>query len=188
MGSAMRTRMRCFLLGLLILSLATSIASAQPGATPSGRAAPVEPYDPTVATCLSLGGTALSLGIGIYALDQKSDALVATSAVGLFLAPSAGHVYARDYWSLGLAIRLGSAAAFGAIGGAGRACGDADCAAGIIGVAFGVAAIGATIGAIVDLATASDAARRANRAHRARVTIAPQVAPGHAGLAIAGSF
>ena len=190
--------MRFFTLALLLVVALPAVAAAQssaPGASPPDTSRPetaapavVDPYDPWVVAGVSLAGSAVAIGTGMYAIDQKNEDLLMVSGIALLALPTAGHWYVGETWSTGLLIRGAGLAVTAALLSSESECESGECHDGsdIAAVATGAAIM--LVGAAVDAVAAPLAARRANRAHRARVTIAPQVAPGHAGLAIAGSF
>jgi hypothetical protein len=79
-------------------------------ATPA-VADPADP-DPKIALGLSLGGTAMSVGVFAAGDRMHNDSLVLVGAGSLVLTPSFGHWYAGDGGGSALALRAGSAGAF----------------------------------------------------------------------------
>ena len=102
---------------LLTLVALVAAAAAQPSLTPPS--APSEPLkSPRNALIWSLGGTLASgLAITLGAIDRDEEnygkvssrgrVLIGFGSVGLMTAPAFGHWYSRNYWTLGMGLRLG---------------------------------------------------------------------------------
>jgi hypothetical protein len=103
---------------VLVLALATSVASAQPGLTQPGppgltpptyelaSPAPTGPRkDPSTAVLLSLGITTASYVTLFAAADGNNEELVLAAFVGTYLGPSTGQWYAGKTGGLGLGLR-----------------------------------------------------------------------------------
>jgi hypothetical protein len=162
---------------------------------------------PDVATGLSMGVTAAGAGlVAAGSFDPRSDAgrlAVLGGSTLLFVGPLVGHWYAGEIRvTPGLAMRSGAIGlAFVGILAYGLECLEVDtddgqtCGARDAPVAVGVAAIGAALfigGAIYDIASAGDTARRANdrraAARRAGWAVAPLYSPTTRGVSLAARF
>lgn len=206
-----------FAITIALLVAASSIfetaALAQPSLTPPGRVR--RQYDrksEDTATWLAVAGTAIP--IGLFALgarganSDENDTLMAAGVVGLWLAPSAGHLYATgNLRSPGLVIRS-TGALVGLVGMGVLVTGALGCfdVAAIIGgpprsapcddhekegnAILGVSAAILVGGAVYDIATASSTTRRANAR---RWALAPTLLRSNnqaptVGLALSGAF
>lgn len=190
---------------VVLATIATASLAAPQLAAAQSRTAPVPapesipaaaPYSPTVALALSLGTTAVGAGVFAYGALSDGDTstratLVDVGVVATYLGPSAGHIYTREFFTRGLAVRTagallvgaGLATEFGDCAFEGAACDPSPLAYGLL---IAGAAI-STAGVVDDIATAPMRARRLNRA-AATLSLAPQVAPGRAGVAVVGTF
>lgn len=170
----------------MLLSLASSVAHAQPTAPPppAQPSSRPEPYSPSTARNLSIGGALVGVGLTALVMNSSERPPYAAAPV-LALLPSVGHWYAHDWWSTGLALRLGGVAMLYLSVLAeiqchdDASCGDGD---GELGLAIGAFALGT----IVDIVTAPGAARAANRERGLSIT--PTLGAGRAGVALTGSF
>lgn len=175
------------------LAHAQTLASSRPA---EPNAASADRYSPTAALALSLGATTVGAGLFAYGAFSDGDTttratLVDVGVVATYLGPSAGHVYTGEFFTRGLAVRTAGALLVGA----GLAtelgdCGFTDDACDASPLAYGLLIAGAAIstaGVVDDIATAPRRARRLNRA-AASLSLAPQVAPGRAGVAVVGTF
>lgn len=187
----------------LALGFAPTLAYAQPHAAAPPAVAPSlirpepapEPYQVSTALVLSIGVTAIGLGIAAASVSGNRDP--GAAAEGLVIAvpiaaigPSVGHWYARDWWSRGLGFRLAGLAAVGL--GANRddlpgcepgACDSDGTAAQVL--LYG-GALAFLFGTLDDLAATPRAVRDANRAHR--LSLQPTIAPDRVGLAVSGAW
>jgi len=142
---------------LLVVALA-ALGVASPT---EARAAP----DPEVATGLATLGTVVPVGGLVYAGFGRTRAwrpILATSYAALLIAPSAGHFYAGDYLTTGMAVRVIGAGAVGL----GFTAMDCDAGEhmyclppGLIPILLGTVTM--IIGAGMDMASADDAATSA---------------------------
>ncbi len=168
------------------LVLASSVAGAEPA--PSG------PRDEDVATNLSILG---SIG-AVFLVGAAGDHTAAewkpaaVELAGAVVAPAIGHIYAGDWLSPGLALRVAGAglAALGAYEWS-RPYGDPSkiefSPVGGVLIAGGVVAL--ATGAIYDIATSRRVVRRYNREHATIVPTALATPSGITpGLALAGRF
>lgn len=185
---------------LATVSLAApQLAAAQTltATAPATEAAPAAaPYNPTTALALSLGATAAGAGMLAYGAFSDGDVnaratLVDVGVLVTYLGPSAGHVYTDEFFTRGLGIRTAGAALVGAgLLSSMDDCGllESNCDTSTLTYALMVAgATATTAGIIDDLIEAPRRARRLNR-EAATLSIAPQVAPGRAGVAVVGTF
>lgn len=167
--------------------------------------APAQPGSPkseTTANLLTLGGVLLPVGLVIGAatsLDSppRYSLLMTSAAASMLFTPSAGHWYTGKVFTPGLGLRVagGLVALIGVaseishcgpqLGPDGGSCGPGW---GAVLVAIGGAT--AAAGIIHDAVTAPRRVRRYNREHGVgvEVGIAPVVARGSTGLALAGRF
>lgn len=170
------------------------IAAALVSSLPAVAHAESPTKDPETAQTASLGATAVPLALGALAAWKGSEAGWVLMGAGLMIGPSAGHWYAGTTISTGLGIRLAGTALAGALLLPAAECaiigdesGQSSC--GLKQGAFLVGVGAVIVGAVHDLATAGDAARR----HNARtIQIAPTVVAGArsttAGLGLSGAF
>ena len=181
--------------------LAPRLAGAQtltaPATAPAPESAPIAaPYSPNTALALSLGATAAGAGMLAYGAFSDGDGnaratLVDVGVLVTYLGPSAGHVYTDELFTRGLGVRTVGAALIGAsLLSSLEDCGffEDDCETSAL--TYGLMVAGAavtTAGIVDDIATAPMRAKRLNREARA-LSIAPQVAPGRAGVAVVGTF
>jgi hypothetical protein len=154
---------------------------------------------PSVARDISVGSTLAAAGLTVAAsiVPPEEEQRMVGGAIGgvvTLLAPSFGHWYAGEGWTIGLAIRLGGAGV-GVLGLGVAAYDVVRCIDGGEGCAWGgrvpvlaaTTLIGGTLviaGAVLDLVRADDSARAHNR--RSGWAIVPL--PGGAGLAAHGAF
>lgn len=156
---------------------AAALVSTIAGASP----ARADERDESVATLLALGGTLspILIGRGMAALPDDTPGPVygvgaALLLGGLVVGPSAGHWYADELATTGLAVRGGGLLAMllGVVtmpcmgdecGGGDDDDGEGRLAGGITLLLAGAAAV--VVGDIIDLADADDAARRYNDSH-----------------------
>jgi hypothetical protein len=161
------------------------------------------PKSPLLAGVLSLGITAVGIGLNVMATDLaphydepgKSDVLrvsvVLTGTVLALVGPTSGHFYAGRAWNPGLKWRLigGGVFAVSIVPAFAFALGDNDAGVtifGLLAAGGGITYIGATIW---EIGTAPGAARRQNERleESASISIAPIIGR-EPGLAIAGRF
>lgn len=166
------------------------VAPTPVAAEPAAVAAPT--YSPTAALALSLGATAAGAGMFAYGVHDANVNLVDLGILTAYLGPSAGHVYTGEFLTRGLGVRTaGAATVIAGLAVELDDCGflsDASCepsnlARGLLVAGLAISAAGV----IDDIVTAPMRANRKNR-EAARLSLAPQVAPGRAGLAVAGTF
>lgn len=186
---------------LLVLVLLGGTAFAQaPGTT---QAAPVDPlyvkegFDSPVpppknlfsAYLITVASTSVPIMIGALAEPgdgQKAsmfqNAMGVVGIAGLLLGPSAGHWYAGEGVTTGLALRLTAAAGF-----AGIAIGDPHMNQLGVWIVGGMTCVGVyETGVIWDLVTLPRSVRRYNREHQ--LQLAPMAMSGGSGLSVAGTF
>jgi hypothetical protein len=171
-------------------------AAAQP---PSGTAssppllARGEPISENTAIGLSLGGTVVALGVCFAAAELDAQGSRAArnvgvaGALGMLVAPSFGHWYARSYVSRGLAYRLVGALSIGMAYGviSGREGCEATC--GLLAGASLVGGIGMALAGVVDdVGTAQEAAQRYNQ--RSTAAVVPMIRRDTGGVAIVARF
>lgn len=173
--------MRSVALAIVGTLMATGTARADDRAGDAVEAPPAK--DPATAAWLSAGTTVVGMA-AVVAAGGESEQLVGLPVV-MLVGPSVGHWYARDVWSVGLGVRLAGAATIGV--GLTRWCDPDDpgerCGGREVYLAGGALLL---VGAILDIATAPEAARRANRG--TRPTVVPTVTGDRAGVAVVGAF
>lgn len=145
----------------------------------------------STAMALSLVGTLAGGALMAASWSSDDGAFLALGAGALVLAPSAGHWYAGKALTWGLPVRLAGAGLVAAGAIAGATCytaslGDDDCGAPGM-VIGGLVAIGA--GAVIDIATASSAAREYNARHwQVTPTLVSDGQSQGMGFGVSGSF
>ncbi|HEX7841934.1 MAG TPA: hypothetical protein VF469_30900 [Kofleriaceae bacterium] len=157
--------------------------------------APPEPKSRDTATLLSVGGTALSIGLVVAGASAKNGTLAGAGLLSSLVTPSAGEIYAGQPYTWGMGIRLVSAAS--AVAGlreafkcdwAGDTCHHDPALATDLLVAGG---LGYATGIIYDIATAGSAVDEYNRKLNLHVapTMMRTASSGPAvGVGISGSF
>lgn len=184
-------RRNVVVVALALIALLATGAAAQPGNTPPNLPVRGE-RSAELAAALSLGGTALS--IGLIAASDGGDDLAMYGVLGLAVTPSLGHWYAGKWWTHGMTARLAGATATLVGGVMLFACidSDEDCsvAPAVVLLYGGMGTF--VIGGIYDIATAARSAHQHNDRLRARAgaswAITPVVAPDRAGVALSGRF
>src|SRR4051812_35810841 len=140
-----------------------------------------------------LGLSTLTIGTDTPQSRKAGFSLLAADGVLMVLGPSAGHWYAGEIGTTGLAVRAGSAAVLtaGMVGLYNCAQIDANCGRGgdyaVVG-AITIGGIGLIFGTILDVFDAGEAAHRWNRAHGIEPILAPMVTSSGGGLSLAGQF
>lgn len=175
----------------VVLVLIARVAAADP-------TEPSEIKNPDTALALSVGATAVSVGmVALGTQHGSSGDLIAVGVLSSLVTPSLGHWYAGDYFTTGLGIRLISAATF--VGGVAEvfasSCWDSPCNENTGGAQTGavlaiMGMIGYGTGTVLDIATAPKAAREYNARHRLVVTptlLTPPSGP-VMGVGIGGRF
>ena len=192
-----------FALAFAAVTVVTATAHAQEAELPALKSE-------RVATGASVAGTLVPIAMMVAASqiedDATSSALALGGAAGLFIGPSAGHFYAGQIMTKGLALRLGGAmvVAGSLVAGFGDDCflfcpDNPDSSVPYLHEDtndnnehwLGVAVIGVgvfAVGVIHDIATADNEARAYNRAHARTLTIAPTLGREQAGFAVVGTF
>jgi hypothetical protein len=172
----------------MLVVIATRTARADDDLEPPPPTQTVVQRSPVTAELLSLGGTLGSFAL--FGIGTRSATLVAASVASLVITPSIGHIYAGEYLTGGLGIRLvGELAVFY---GASLSCkyNEEHVCSGPTKEQVGWTLAGAgvlLVGVGFDLVTAPGAAQRYNREH-AQVTLVPIATDRSYGLALAGSF
>ncbi len=163
----------------LVMLVAARVASAGPND---------EPKNPDTALALSVGGVVASGATMLGATGGNATWWI-VGAGTLVITPSFGHLYAADYMTWGLGLRL--AAPLAIYLGSKMSCVNPDgdgCSRPGNGqiLMYGLGAGAFVTGIVLDLATARSAARDYNREHA--VTVAPAPISGGYGLAVVGRF
>ena len=185
--------MKFAIVAMLLVVAPAAAAQPSPGAAgPPPLLTRGEPVSEGTALGLSLGGTVVALGVCIAAaqLDEQNSraarSFEVAGALGVLLAPSFGHWYARSYVPRGLVYRLlgglSIAAAFNLISGEGC---EGPC--GLLASAALVGAIGTSLAGVVDdIASAPDAAQRYNQ--RPVAAVLPLIRHDTAGVLLVARF
>jgi len=163
-----------------------------PGNTPP-VSSDVGPKSPDTALMLSLGGTAASAALVLAGGASNDGGLVAAGLLSSLVTPSLGEWYAGKPLTLGMGVRVASAAA--EMYGLAEAfsCWDS-CSSGdnnTAGVLIIGGLVGYAAGTIYDIADAPSSAREYNRAHAWHITPAMMRTPSgntQLGVGIGGSF
>jgi hypothetical protein len=186
-GTASMSKMLVTVAALSALVFTTHVASADDD--------PPEPKSRDAAVVLSVGGTALSLGLVLAGASSNNATLVGTGLLSSLVTPSAGEIYAGKPLTAGMGIRLVSAAS--AVAGVGEAfkcflasstCQNDPALAGVL---ITAGALGYATGILYDIATAGAAADEYNRKHNLHVTPTVLRTPSSGpavGVGIGGSF
>ena len=175
-----------------LASVAVLTATLAAAAPADADTDPRPPRSENVALGLSLGGSLMSVGLMAAALsdlpndDSDAATLWATGILTLAITPSLGHLYAGDVWTPGLGVRAAGAAlaAVGAVQSVDclfESCGFVDGGGAALVAGAGLVAIGA----VWDIATARDAARRYNEK---RISLVPSAPGANIGLSLVGRF
>lgn len=173
---------------LVLLALLATTAHAEdepPVRTPARAARVTPPKSAAVANTLSLGTTALGLGLMV----SGDDGAVIGGAVVFFVGPTTGHWYAGNGLNAGLGLRvLGTGAMVYGLSQADLFSfgedEDEDDNGGEAALVGGLALYG--VGLLYELVTVSSAVADYNDAHQ--TAVAPIVLRGGAGLAVGGRF
>jgi len=186
---------------VIVLVAVARVASADPpGMTPIGTPLPAAPpppaaddKDPNVALGLSLGGTALSIGMFVVGAKTNSDQLVVAGLLSSAITPSIGEWYAGEYLTWGMGIRA-AGASMAIVGFAEAFCFD-DCQGKNQSpgeALFAIGAIGYGAGMIYDIVHAPAAAKKHNDRQRAKLMVTPAAYPTSTGpvpgVMVGGSF
>jgi hypothetical protein len=172
-------------LAIPALARAQSAPAAEPAPTTGDR------YSEGTALALSLGVTAA--GVATVAVRPDNDVLMTAGLMMAYVGPSAGHLYTGELFTRGLGVRtLGVVATLTGAMIAFSDCGlfaPQPCEESPVGPTIAVLGVAAyAAGTIDDILTAPGRAARMNRAAATRVTLAPRLAPGRAGVAVVGTF
>jgi len=159
--------------------------------TPLPPRSVVEAKNPFTAVVTSVVATLGGIGLVAIGAKEESITTVRIGLVAAFIGPTAGHLYARNWWNAGLGIRLASMAV--AAGGAGllllrcfERCGDnTEDLAGSLFVVGGLGYIGGTL---YEIGGAATAASRYNREHDIGLQVTAAPIPHGAGLHVSGRF
>ncbi len=149
------------------------------------------PKSESTATAISLVGTLAGGALFAASWNMDSGGMLLLGTGALMLGPSAGHWYAGKALTWGLPVRIAgaglvAAGALAGLGCSGVSLGEDDCGGGDM-VVGGLVAIG--VGAIIDIATSSGAAREYNERHwQVTPTLVSDGQSQAMGFGIGGSF
>jgi len=179
---------------VVVLAVSTLARAQPPGLTPPSsvqpvpqlQARPLRKKDGGLAVLASLGGTLVPFVVMMSIADaQDPESRVLLFGATAVLLPSAGHWYAGKFFTTGMGIRavsgLVSTLSIGLLAQAD----DGDPGGAVAGAMLGLFGLG--VGAIWDIATASDAVDDWNRAHATVMPTALKLRDGY-GVGVVGRF
>jgi hypothetical protein len=179
----------------MLITIAAAAALTFTAHVASADEAMPEPRSRDTAFALSAGGLGLSIGLVGVGATVHNSTIGGIGLLSSLITPSAGEIYAGKFFTLGLGLRVVSAAA--GIAGLEEAfkcfLASSECQHnnGLAGVLIVGGTIGYASGILYDIATAGSAVDDYNRRHNLHVspTVLPTASSGPAvGMAIGGTF